>query len=298
MSKKLLTKKSRGYLITEAKFIVLCVVVLAFLILISCSLFKVFEIDDTIVGIICTFFGVVLSMLGNVITELKDAAPWESHLSYIVKRDKLPQDTKIRISYAAFVVVEVDGLYLLLKNRHGINLFQMPSSTYPIENDEEVIKIKTNFGAVADDFIKKNYSDFRFLVPLTKIKKFYKHFCEYINPYEYSYQSIVDFMVDRTGLNGELFANSNIMFEKRLIKKIEFSRYTGHYEMIVHDVCHLLLTDEQKSALRGLKNSCNEKFKFATYDEIKANGISKEKGNLYADIATITFDLLEEHGIQ
>ena len=255
------------------------------------ALLKVITLYDSVLGFIFTIIGLLLPLGTSLIEKLKDSTPWETYLRFLIKKEKLSPKTVIRISYAAHLIVEVNGKYLLLKNHHGINLYHFPSWTYSL-SEEESLNIQLKFGAIKDGFIKKDYNDYRFLIPTKKLKSFYKYFCENVDPYNYSCQNLVDDFVARCGLNKDIFSNANTIFKQRKIKRIEFARYTDHYEMNVADVYLLCPNKEQLHALQQLENCSNPAFKFATFQEIKRNGINEETGNLYADIAPFSYDLL------
>jgi hypothetical protein len=268
------------------------VLLLVILVAVIClNLLKVVLLEDSIIKIIFATFGFLLPYLKNAIEELENSTPWETYLTYLIKKEKLSQDTLVRISYSAFLIVEIDGKYLLVKNSHGLNLYQLPARTYGL-SEEERVQMQIEFGAVQEDFIKKDYCDYRMLIPIKKVKAFYKRFCEKINPYEYSYQEIVNDIVEKCGMDASVFASSRIFFKKRKINKIAFSRYTNHYEMNVADICVLSLSEEQKSEIRKAVQNASPSFKLATLQEIKANGINVEQGKLDADIAVITYDYL------
>lgn len=288
-----LLKKSKQYVKNLLLVICTIIIIIFLLTIIVLSILEKIELKEYLTEVISGFLGTLIIYTKNSIENLNDSAPWETYLTFLLRKKIISKKDYVRISYAAFMIVEVDGSYLLLKNAHGINLYHLPSYTYPLTNDE-ALKIEIQFGALNDDFIKRDYRDYRFLMPVKKLKAFYKYFCENVNPYTTNYQYIVDSMVSKCHLNNEIFNNSKILFKNRIIKKIDFSRYTNQYEMNVMDVCILCPTDEQLEELRKIKSNVNELYRFSTLNEIKSNGINKEKGQLYADIATNVYDCFIE----
>lgn len=293
MKKNPLLKKSREYTKKLIKFIAFCCVVFITTLLLILNSLKVVNIESTILNLMCTAMGLFIPLFGSMLRELQDTTPWETYLTFIVKRDKLTSSTPIRISFAAFLIVEVDGLYLLVKNSHGIELYQPPARTYPIKTEEEMLELEKNFDLKDNGFIKKDYNDYRFKIPLKQIKMFYKRFCEKVDPTTETYQEIINDMVEMCGINKEIFSNVTVVFKDREVKKIEYKSYTDSYEMNVQDICKVILTEKQKKELRRVMAIKSDKYKFATESIIKSNGIDVANNKLYADIMVDTYNMLK-----
>lgn len=250
-------------------------------------------IPDSVIGVACTVLGFLLPLEKTSFENYIDKMPWQSDLRYLLRRKEIGRKTYIRTSYAGFLIVKVQNKYLLVKNEHGLGLYQLCARTYPL-SFEESESIKKRFNAENDPYIKDtSYCDYRYLVPSSELKRFFKHFERSINPETYDYSSIIGDIVHRCRLNPEIFNKCKTTFLGRKINKIEFSRYTNYYEMIVSDISVFEPNEEQfKELLRIGKNKA-DKFEFATIKEIKANGVDAENGKLRADIAPFTYDLLD-----
>ena len=288
-------KKSKPYVKNLIVFSAICAAVLLALTAIVLALLDIILLNEITVNIIFALLGFLLSTGKAVYEKIKDSSPWETYLNYLVKKENLSDETNIRISYAAFLLIELNGQYLLLKNRHGINLFQLPSWTYEVPDEETLQKIEHGLGASRDQFIKREYNDYRFLVPVKNLKKFYKYFCEKVNPYQYSCAKIVQNMVERCSLAPEIFSDITTFFKWRKIRKIQYSRYTSKYEMNVCDIYVFCANEAQKNALKESTSISSDAFKWVSIDQIKANGVDKEMGDLYADIAPFTYEILTEN---
>ena len=57
----------------------------------------------------------------------------------------------------------------------------------------------------------------------------------------------------------------------------------------------MCLNDEQKNELQKIYGVTSESFRWATEREIKQNGINEDVGNLYADIAPFTYEIMIEN---
>ena len=291
MKKNPLLKKSKEYVENLVKFIGLAAVIVAIVVIVALSVFHVITVDDFVMKFLFALLGFLLPIVKNVFDALKDSTPWETYLTYLMKKENVSPKEFIRTSYAASVIIEIGGKYLLLKNPNGLKLYGLPSRTYSITKEEEA-RIEVSFGAIRDDFIRRDYSDYRFLVPIKNVKRFYQYFCEHIDPYQYSYQGIIDDVVAACGFDAKVFEDANVMFRNRRVRRIAFSRYTGYYEMNVMDVCLLIPTPEQEAELLKMVDEQQDGFRFETLNLIKSNGVDKTTGDFFADISTITYDFI------
>lgn len=295
MTKNPLLMKSKEYKKVIAKLTSISVLFALIGVLLLLYFLKVLNIQDSFIKLACTVLGILIPVFATTVKDLQNTAPWETYLTQLIKQEHIPMNEYIRISYAAFLIIEIDDKYLLIKNPHGTRLYQPPARTYPIKTEKELLELEKSFNIKNDNFIRKKYNDYRFKVPLKQIKKFYKRFCESVNPYTYSYQDIVNDVVEKCGLDKEIFSNATTVFKGRIVKKIEYKRYTDSYEMNTQDVCKLFLTEEQKDELRKIMDVQNDGFKFVTEDIIAKNGIDIANGNLYADIMVDTYDLINKN---
>lgn len=289
-------KKSKNYYIDLALFILYILLIITFAIVTILSLFNIIFIEDFVIKFNFAFIGFLLPITKNKIGNLKDSLSWESYFNYLKVKKEIKIGDYIRISYAAFFIIEVDGEYLLLKNSHGMNMYLMPGMTYEISSDEWKFLLE-HFHVKNDTFIKRDFVDYRLLVPQNELKKFYRRFCEIINPYTNNNKALMNNIIKECCLGEAIFKNYSCFFKGRYIKKIEFSRYTGFYEMILGDVYEIYLDSEQKEEIRKLKSKLCEKYKFATLEEIKSNGINLNKNKLIADIATNAYDCFDEKNL-
>jgi hypothetical protein len=287
-------KKSKFYIKSLVFFVAITLTIMILALLLLLSLVDIVFLKDSAIKFIFALLGFLLPIEKGAYEKLKDSSPWETYLNYLIKKEKLSSESKIRISYAAVVVVELNGKYLLLQNSKGIELFHFPSWTYGI-SEEESKRIEIKFGALKDSFIKKDYNDYRFLVPVKNLKKFYEDFCEKVNPYNYSCAAIIEDFTKKCLLDTTVFSNTKSLFKWRKIEKIKYSRYTRNYEMNIRDIYVLCLNEEERNELQKTQNVTSSTFKWATQKEIEANGINEECNKLYADIAPFTYEIMTEN---
>lgn len=248
-------------------------------------------IPDSILGAVFSVITFLLPITKMLFDEMRNSAPWETYLNLAFKNKELNSKSYIRISYSAFLVIEVDGKYPLVLNSHGLGLYQLPAHVYRLDLDKWN-HLKTKFGAMSDDYIHTEYIAYRFLVPAKKIKSFYSHFLNTVNPFNYDYTNLLMDFLKRIDLNPEVFKNADIVFTNRYIKPINYSRYTGHHEMILADKLVLRMNEEQLNEFRRVMANPNEKLRFETLNIIKSNGTDKENNKLRADVATNAYDII------
>lgn len=268
---------------------------IVFLIVFSVLSLFVFKqyIPDSIIGAAFSVLGFLLPLEKISYENLTDALPWQSYLRYLSRKKEINRKTLIRISYAGYVIFKINGKYLLLKNTHGIELYQLSARTYRLEY-EKYVAIKKQFDAEDDDYITdKNYYDYRLLVPANRIKRFYKFFLNDINPKTYDYSEVVDNVITRIGASKTLFKEVKTSFVSRKIFPIAFSRYTSHFEMIVADINIFEPNEEQFKELVRLSETNNDEYRFVTINELKSNGTDVKIGKRKADIAPISYEIIE-----
>lgn len=295
MKKPKILKKTKKYSISLFLLIISIISILILALISALAMTNVLKINDSVIKFIFAFLGFLLPIVKKLFEDVRDSSPWETYLNFLRRKGKINKNDVIRVSYAAFFIIEVENEYLLLKNSHGMNVYLMPSMTYKITPEDKKYLME-KFHLIKDSFLKKDYDDYRLLVPQNELKKFYRHFCEQFNPYEDDYKHIMDNIVEKCGLSKPIFENITTVFKGRYIKNIEYSRYSSHFEMILGDVFEVCLNEEQKKEIARIKTlENNDNYRFATIDEIKSNGIDTSKGKMVSDIAVNAYDCFDSN---
>ncbi len=249
-------------------------------------------IPDSVVGVVCTILGILIPIEKGLIENCMDTMPWEVYLRYLIRKKQIDKNTPVRTLFVAFAVVEVENKYLLLKNKHGIGLYQMPSKKYQITYEKKQ-ELEDIFRTLPDDYNpKKDSYDYSFLVKAKYLKKFYKSFLNDVNPKTYNYVKIVEKIVKTCDLDENMFQNTKMTFKTRVVRPISFSRFTNHYEMVCCDVVVLEPTEEQYKELSKIVDKETEAYKFATLKNIQSHGVEPENNKRYADIIEGAYDLI------
>ena len=289
---KLLNMKSKHYTRNVIFFFLNSVAILLLIVFLVLS-YTVFSnvVVDSIRSIPSMILGFLFPLEKICYDNVRDSQPWQSYLRFALRKKDITKDTDIRISYAAFIVIEINGKYLLKQNTHGFGLFTLPGRTYRLSSEKKA-ELQEKFDVKPDPVIDKDYQDYRLLVKAKHIKGFYKQFLEDVKPREFDYSPILKEIATNLNLNEDFFENANLKFAGRRINPISYSRYTNFHEMILADKLMLYLKDEQLKALTERLEEPQDKYVLRTLDVIKANGVNKQAGQMKADIATNVYDII------
>ena len=246
------------------------------------------NIPDSIIGVAFSIAGFLLHFEKTCFENVNDALPWETFLRLAIRKKEITSQSDIRISYAAVMIIEVNGKYLLKLNSHGLGVYYLPARTYRL-SIEKLQSLKEEF-AVKEDaaIINKKYHDYRLLVEAKKLKKFYQRFLEDVDPNTYDYSSIIQDVIskeDGLGLDEELFKDLKIDFIGRKIRPIAYSSYFSVYEMLLADILVFRPNEEQYQALMEAMEKEHSNYRFETIDIIKTNGVNLAIGKQKGDIS-------------
>lgn len=239
--------------------------------------------------------GVIIKIMISTIVDLYDSMPWQTYLRAFIRAKEITKKTNIRISYAYLFRIEVDGKYFLIMNSYGIGKMQPPGHTYRISYEEKEY-LKDRFQIMGDDKLnaKKIKNDYRFRVKAAHLKKFYKRFCYKIDveKTENYFDGFKDTLIRSGYLDENIFKEVVIKDIRRDIQRISYSKYFDCYEMIVHDIKEIVLTDIQREYMRSLMSQPSNRYIFATDKYIKSLGVDPEKNDYYSEIADHSLKIL------
>ena len=255
-----------------------------------------FDNYDIVLSVTSAIIGITIPYNINHFVDLTDSLPWQTYLRRLYRLKLIKRTDRIRISYAYLFRIEVDGEYLLIKNKHGFNKFQPPGHTYVLSLEEKNY-LKANFYVTEDDRIKskKVKNDYRLFVPAYMMKKFYKRFLHQIDVvktenYQNGFKAT---LIDSGVLNPVIFENINLRFVRRHIENIKFTKPFKCYEMLLADVFEVVLTQDQIDSIRKLRENKNsDQYEFANEELIKSLGVDTAVGDMYAEIAEHTYKIL------
>ena len=221
---------------------------------------------------------------------------WQTSLRKLLRGKLITNDSLIRISFAYLYRIQIDGKYMLIRNKRGTKKYQPVGGVYKYEKAEKDY-IAENYHVVNDNKIindKESKDDYRLYVPAKYLKCFVERF-------------------DSSTAQRELISNVGREFTEELIRPrildfshieyrycgrhfttIEYSRVFNCYELLLADIVELKPTGIQEESIRNLMKNTSSEYVFVTADEIKSCGVRAETGDLEENIADHTIKTLQE----
>lgn len=254
---------------------------------------KDFGLGEAIAG---AFLAFCLERIMLAVQDLTDTTDWKTSQRMLKRGGFINDDTIIRISFAYLYRVKVAEKYLLVQNARNTGKYQPIGGVYKF-SDSEKLYLKKHFQVKDDNKIpidESSRNDYRLRMESKYLRKFFRRFIRKADRE----------LIDNLGreFKEELIDNGVLGWKRityrfcgRHITNISFSEHFQIYEVLLADVVELLPTKEQEQDLRLLMNSKNDKYRFATADEIKSLGVDTQAGNLQESIGDHTIKILEEN---
>ena len=286
-----LEKPSKNYIFNVLLFAAnnLAIILLIVFVILAYTVIRQY-IPDSILNVPFSLIGFLLPVDKYLFDRIRDSLPWETTLRSAINKKQLKKDDEIRISYSYFLVVEVNGKYLLRKNTHGLETYTLPAYTYPLSLEKKE-ELDEEFGIrICNYFQDKDWYDYRLYIKANKLKKFYRQFLSDVDPYNYDYSPLKEIIVEGLNLDKEIFKNAKIDFNARIIPQIKYSRKIGTFEMYVQDRIVFSPTEEQFAILKELIDKELGDFRFVSLEIIKNNGADESIGKFNNDIPDFVYD--------
>ena len=247
-------------------------------------------IPDSIMKLAFSLIAFLLPFEKQFYDGIRDKMPWQHSLRRAIRRKKINHDSLIRISYSAVIIIEVNGQYLMEKNTHGLETYFLPARVYDLSMERKNFLVK-QFKIKEDAFFKKEWCDYRLYVKARYLKRFYREFLNDVDPFNYDYSPwIKEEIVDGLSLPKEVFDKVDLEFDARIISPINFARRANCFEMYSVDRVIFKPTEEQYEILANLVDKEFPGYRFNTLEEIKMDGVNKDKGKMNADIPDYVYD--------
>lgn len=291
--KKELSKPSKKYVLHLFLFVgnTSLIILLAVFIVLRYTVLKD-VIPDSIMKLAFSLIAFLLPFEKQFFDGIRDKMPWQHSLRRALRRKKLTQDSLVRISYSAVIIIEINGKYLMEKNTHGLETYFLPARVYELSVERKNYLVKT-FKIKEDSFFKKDYCDYRLYVKARNLKRFYREFLNDVDPFTYDYSPwIKEEIVDGLSLPKDIFEKVDLEFDTRIIRPIQFARRANCFEMYSVDRVIFKPTEEQYEILLELVDKEFPGYRFNTLEEIKMDGVNKDKGKVNADIPDYVYDTI------
>lgn len=277
--------------------LVLEILSIVILLIIMYVLIKIDFKYTAIINSVCScLVGVIIKMTINTIIDIYDSLPWQTYLRVLLRTKEITNKTYIRISYAYLFRIELDGKYMLIKNKNGLNKMQPPGHTYKLDDNEKRI-LKHKYNVLEDDKLKtkKIKDDYRLRVPAKHLRAFYKRFCKRVDlmKKENYLSGFKNTLIKSGYLDENVFNDVDLSFIKRDVQKISFSKFFQCYEMILADIIEVNLNDSQKKYLRKLMEEESKDYMFVTDKYINSLGVDPENNDFVAEVAEHSYKILQ-----
>ena len=187
------------------------------------------------------------------------------------------RNERIRLSISALVRIQIDDKFLLVPNRRfrkyqpvgGVLKFHLSA-----KDDLESCGMAPDSMFDVDD---TNRNDLRIMISG-------KHFSRFLKWYETGkgresspWREFHEELIAPGYLSWETFPHAQFSFLRRQSTGIRWSDHANAYECIITELFELHPNPEQESALRNLHKTTVDGIRWATAEEIRANGIVPKK---------------------
>lgn len=278
---------------TLIKLVIVSILIVSVMVISALMYLYKMEYTDLFVQLpISVLFGFLVSKEIELVIDLKNCSLWETQLLALKRKGKINERTRIRVTFSYALIIRVDNKYLLVKNSHGLGLLQLPMRVYEIGNIEKVEEIQQKTNAEIDSYPKRDWLDWRFLVPSKKVNSFYKIFDTERKDSVCKCENIFSDLTDKGVIDEESLSEKKIRYLRRVHLPISYSRYTDHYEFNCVDLYELVPNNDEWNYLKQIANEKNERFSFCTLDEIKGCGVDIKNLKYNADIDSRVYDFL------
>lgn len=266
--------------------------------LIIVGIILLFEIKNCPAGgsIFGAFLGISLPSVWHCFQDLCDTTNWKTSQTKLKRGKFIKDDDIIRISFAYLYRIKIGNKYLLVQNARNTGKYQPVGGVYKLLGNEK-LELKNLFHVMDDNKIPIDVSsrdDYRLRMENRYLRKFVKRFNS--NKAERE-------RIDNVGreFREELLNSGILNWDKisyrycgRHMTDLRFEEHFQIYEILLADIVELLPTADQEQDLKNLMAHENNKYRFATAEEIKCLGMNVEAGELYEWIGDHSKNILQE----
>lgn len=242
--------------------------------------------------------GITFPYLIPSMVDLTDNEDWKSSQRKLIRARMLHKDTMIRISFAYLFRIKIDGKYFLVQN-HRTKKYQPVGGAYKYYQ-EEAAYLHDKFSLENDnrvplDKITKN--DYRLLVKNHSLRKFVRRFNKttYRETVHNLSREFIEEVFSTDILDKNDFSELTYKYCGRHMTKVEYSNFFDNYELLLADIIEVQLSDTQEEQFKNLLGDENIRYRFATAEEIRSQGVKFGTDKLSDCIANHTVKILSEN---
>jgi hypothetical protein len=243
--------------------------------------------DDAFILTVATAVGTlaVMPLLAGL-TGLLRGFFWATFLASTLYRRQ-----QVRVSLAYFVSIPLDDEQLLVRGQRIGTQFQPVGGVF--KRRPEADQIMAKLGVRADPRFKSddvNKFDLRLSLPGRNLRQLLAWFDSQKDREIFPWREVYEELISPGLLDGAAFAYFDCSFVGRCHLPFRLDRYSGMRQLIVADVYRMHPSDEQRNALRELRERVlagNElRVMFATSEQIR-------RGGEVDQVSATTFDIPE-----
>ena len=228
--------------------------------------------------------------------DLFDTTNWMVSQTKLKRGGLINDDTIIRISFSYLYRMKIGDKYFLVLNKRT-RKYQPVGGVYKFQESEK-LELKNSFHVADDNKIQIDNSsrdDYRLRLQNKFLRDFIKRFDS---------TDAVRERIDNVGreFKEELIETGILNWEKisyrycgRHITDLRFSEHFQIYEVLLYDVVELIPAPDQEQDLKHLIQTENEKYRFASADQVTCLGMNTDVGELFEWIGDHTKCTLEEN---
>jgi hypothetical protein len=194
----------------------------------------------------------------------------------------------IRLSFSYVIIIAVDGEHLLVKGSRITTQYQPVGGVFKARPDG--MASLTALGATSDTrFTVDDVSrrDLRINVPGKNVHRVLRWFDSAEQREVFPWREFFEELVKPALLHRDTFEYFDCSYRGRRRLPFRFDKYSQHYQLIIGEVYELHPTEEQRSALRDLreqvKSQAGAPVVFATSEQIRRGGATLA-GSAHFDI--------------
>jgi hypothetical protein len=196
-----------------------------------------------------------------------------STIKTAVASQTIRRNSKIRISCSYLYRIKINDRYLLVKNSHRVS-YQFVGGVY--KQNEYSKGFLRNIRYSEDEHLPttdKCTDDFRIFIHGLNLMKFIKWFNESKDRELSCDREFYEELIKPEILSSKNFPYPRYSFVTQIITPIMWSRYFNCWELQIHDILDLKVTESQSNELIELqKRGDNDYIKWANLDLIKSLG--------------------------
>ena len=175
----------------------------------------------------------------------------------------------VRLSISYLFKIEIDGKFLLIKNKNRIDQFQPVGGVYKYYNEVtsefEKLKVTSDTGYVQDS---KNKNDLRIMMPGKNVMKFFKWFFSKKNREVSQIREFYEEIIEPGFLKSDFLLNLKYCYMHSHVDDLKYSKHFKCQEILYAEIYNILLNKEEEEKIKEMISTNKNCFILVTQEEI------------------------------